>query len=141
MDSKLLKEGLQKILETFDDKDCPYENYYREVLTEAIKRQTDYSHSELNDGLCADNPVLNEDGSLHQWTLKVEGEPYRCKCGCNVFHKPDKEKLKGQCCHKTPQQEIRMESWTLEVWITVSALLGLLVGSIITLVLCWQQWK
>lgn len=25
------------------------------------------------------------------FTLKVAGKPFRCSCGCNVFHKPEKE--------------------------------------------------
>jgi hypothetical protein len=34
-------------------------------------------------------PVRNADGSLHELTLKVAGKPFRCQCGCNVFHQPD----------------------------------------------------
>lgn len=44
-------------------------------------------------------PLRHEDGSLHQFTLKIEGRPYRCECGCNVFHKPDKEKLMVYQCN------------------------------------------
>ena len=34
-------------------------------------------------------PVTLADGSLHNFTVKVGGKPFRCSCGCNVFHKPD----------------------------------------------------
>ena len=40
-----------------------------------------------------EEPLLNEDGSLHQYILRIGGKPYRCECGCNVFHHPDKTKL------------------------------------------------
>ena len=46
-----------------------------------------------------DDPVLMADGDLHQWTLKIGGRNYRCKCGCNVFHKPDKGKLMVYRCN------------------------------------------
>jgi hypothetical protein len=38
-------------------------------------------------------PVRLPDGSLHQFMLKEAGKPYRCECGCNVFHKPDDQRL------------------------------------------------
>jgi hypothetical protein len=34
-------------------------------------------------------PLRHPGGSLHQFTLKDMGNPFRCECGCNVFHKPD----------------------------------------------------
>jgi hypothetical protein len=36
------------------------------------------------------NPVCNLDGNLMPFITKVDGKPFRCDCGCNVFHKPDK---------------------------------------------------
>jgi hypothetical protein len=55
MDKKLLTEGLQRILETFDDEDCPHEQYYRGILNEAIQGLDAGSHSKLNDGFyCED---------------------------------------------------------------------------------------
>ena len=39
------------------------------------------------------NAVKLPDGSLHQFTLRVGGKAFRCACGCNVFHKPNKENL------------------------------------------------
>jgi hypothetical protein len=36
-------------------------------------------------------PLLHEDGTLHQFMPKVNGVTFRCECGCNVFHKPDKD--------------------------------------------------
>jgi len=44
-------------------------------------------------------PLLKEDGSLHQVMLKIAGKPYRCHCGCNVFHHPDKENLSLYECN------------------------------------------
>jgi hypothetical protein len=35
-------------------------------------------------------PVRNADGSLQQFMPKVGGRPFRCRCGVNVFHKPDR---------------------------------------------------
>lgn len=37
--------------------------------------------------------VRHSDGSLHNFTLKIRGKPYRCPCRCNVFHKPDRKYL------------------------------------------------
>lgn len=44
-------------------------------------------------------PVRLPDGSLENFTLKVAGKPFRCECGCNVFHKPDKAKLEWYKCN------------------------------------------
>lgn len=44
-------------------------------------------------------PVKHEDGSLHEFTLKIAGEPYRCDCWCNVFHKPDRARLNVYECN------------------------------------------
>ena len=33
--------------------------------------------------------LMREDGTLYQTMLKVGGESFRCRCGCNVFHHPD----------------------------------------------------
>jgi len=38
-------------------------------------------------------PVTNPDGSLKNFFLHVGEKSYRCDCGCNVFHKPDKKWL------------------------------------------------
>lgn len=35
------------------------------------------------------HPVLDKEGKLENFILKVAGERFRCSCGCNVFHKPD----------------------------------------------------
>lgn len=43
-------------------------------------------------------PLLHKDGSLHQFTLNVNGKSFQCGCGCNVFHKPDETRpLLYQC--------------------------------------------
>ena len=92
---------LDKIKDCFSCDDDPHEVYSRAALTEAINLlgKEPVATDLCSDGLCADNPVLNEDGSLHQFTLNIEGKPYRCKCGCNVFHKPNKEKLMVYQCN------------------------------------------
>ena len=38
-------------------------------------------------------PVLNENGRPKEFIVKIGGIMFSCKCGCNVFHKPDKDKL------------------------------------------------
>lgn len=41
-----------------------------------------------------EEPVLREDGRLHEFVLPGrDGHYFRCGCGCNVFHKPDKTQL------------------------------------------------
>ena len=33
--------------------------------------------------------LRHPDGSLWQFMPRVNGVPFRCKCGANVLHKPD----------------------------------------------------
>lgn len=44
-------------------------------------------------------PVKLPDGSVQNFTLKLEGKPYRCSCLCNVFHKPDDTNLSIYKCN------------------------------------------
>ncbi len=44
-------------------------------------------------------PRTNPDGTLHQSTLKVAGERFRCSCGCNVFHQPNDKDLSRYACN------------------------------------------
>lgn len=44
-------------------------------------------------------PLRRPDGSLHEFLLKSEGKSFRCSCGCNVFHKPDRTKLNIYQCN------------------------------------------
>ena len=37
--------------------------------------------------------VTHDDGTLHNFTIRVDGTRHRCACGCNVFHKPDRKNL------------------------------------------------
>ena len=37
-----------------------------------------------------ENAVKLENGELENFVMKVAGKPFRCDCGCNVFHKPDR---------------------------------------------------
>ena len=43
--------------------------------------------------------LKREDGTLWQFTLKVAGKPFYCRCGCNVFHKPDIGNLDKYRCN------------------------------------------
>ncbi len=36
-------------------------------------------------------PVRNADGSIENFMPRVGGKAFRCECGCNVFHKPDRK--------------------------------------------------
>lgn len=49
-------------------------------------------------------PLRNEDGSLHQKTLRIGGKSHRCSCGCNVFHHPDASRLDLYECNGCGQQ-------------------------------------
>lgn len=45
-------------------------------------------------------PVRMEDGSVENFTVrKTNGTLYRCSCGANVFHKPDRENLDIYRCN------------------------------------------
>lgn len=44
------------------------------------------------------------DGSLENFMLRIGGKPYRCECGCNVFHKPDNKRLDLYECNGCEQR-------------------------------------
>lgn len=44
-------------------------------------------------------PLMGDDGKLECCTLKIAGKPYRCHCGANVFHHPDKSQLSLYECN------------------------------------------
>ena len=48
--------------------------------------------------------VRTEDGKLENFVLRIAGTPYRCPCRCNVFHKPDRERLDVYECNGCGQQ-------------------------------------
>ena len=48
-------------------------------------------------------PLLQPDGTLHQFTLHIAGKAYRCTCKCNVFHKPDRMNLDLYECNPCGQ--------------------------------------
>lgn len=60
------------------------------------------NHLALNDK--APQPVRNADGSLENFLLRIAGQPYRCQCRCNVFHKPDRENLELYECNSCGEQ-------------------------------------
>lgn len=43
--------------------------------------------------------VLDEEGDVKSFTIKVEGSQFRCRCGANCFHKPDRENLDLYRCN------------------------------------------
>lgn len=43
--------------------------------------------------------VLDENGDVKTFTLKVEGRHFHCRCGANCFHKPDRENLEVYRCN------------------------------------------
>jgi hypothetical protein len=44
-------------------------------------------------------PVRDADGNMKQSMLKVDGKPFRCRCGCNVFHQPDDTQPEIYACN------------------------------------------
>lgn len=69
----------------------------QQIVMDALLKQN--SPEAIMKRIRLNGPLLQEDGSLHQFTLKIEGQPYRCNCGCNVFHKPDQENLNIYKCN------------------------------------------
>jgi len=49
-------------------------------------------------------PVQTADGAIENFILRIGGRPYRCQCGCNVFHKPDRSHLDLYECNACKQQ-------------------------------------
>lgn len=43
--------------------------------------------------------VLNNDGDVESFTIKVKGKSFYCVCKANVFHKPDKTNLNLYKCN------------------------------------------
>ena len=69
----------------------------QQVVMDALLKQN--SPEAIMRRIRLNGPLLKEDGSLHQSTLKLNGVSYRCHCGCNVFHHPDKESLNLYECN------------------------------------------
>lgn len=59
---------------------------YKTLLSKSLKFILEYHPDLLNE------PVL-KDGKLENFMPKVNWEFFRCECGCNVFHKPNKLNL------------------------------------------------
>lgn len=36
------------------------------------------------------NAVLDKNGKLENFLISIAGKNFKCSCGCNCFHKPDK---------------------------------------------------
>lgn len=74
------RERVQAYLESLSDKEL-------EVVLRAFH---DARTSEVSSVQTGPHPVM-KDGKLLNFMLRFKGmdRSYRCKCGCNVFHKPD----------------------------------------------------
>lgn len=46
-----------------------------------------------------ENAVRTPDGKVQSFILTVDGKPFRCHCGANCFHKPDKNDLELYACN------------------------------------------
>jgi hypothetical protein len=57
-------------------------------LDEILRGFANLRTSEVSSVQPEGTPVM-KDGKLENFMLKIGGKSYRCKCGCNVFHKPD----------------------------------------------------
>lgn len=45
-------------------------------------------------------PKLNQHGEIENFTVRITGEKlFRCRCGCNVFHKPDNTRPEYYQCN------------------------------------------
>lgn len=51
-------------------------------------------------------PRRHEDGSLYQTMIKLQGKSFRCGCGCNVFHFPDKDNSDRYECNACGAQYV-----------------------------------
>lgn len=59
------------------------------------------------EGVTRDGLLRHPDGSLWQFMPKVNRQPFRCKCGCNVFHKMESDENVFICnaCETSYQSE------------------------------------
>lgn len=48
-------------------------------------------------------PVM-KNGKMEEFIVRVAGKPFRCNCGCNVFHKPDDTDLELYQCNACGEQ-------------------------------------
>jgi len=51
------------------------------------------------DFLKDEGPVTTSDGKIENFVQMVGGKSFRCECGANVFHKPDKADLMLYKCN------------------------------------------
>ena len=49
-------------------------------------------------------PVRTADGRIENFTVRIAGKSYRCTCGANVFHKPDRTEPELYECNGCGQQ-------------------------------------
>lgn len=40
-----------------------------------------------------ENAVKLPNGDVENFTIRLDGKKYHCHCGCNCFHKPEKNRL------------------------------------------------
>lgn len=76
-----------------------------------------YTNSQLRDPWIGGEdkipqPLREEDGSLKQFMFRnyqLSGRSFYCECGCNVFHRPDRENLdlyKCNCCWREYEADV-----------------------------------
>lgn len=84
----------------------PWRDELERLRAELERLQVALSAQNSDQPLLTDKqiPVLNDDGTLHNFTLKIGGKLYCCKCGCNVFHKPDRNNLDMYQCNGCESQ-------------------------------------
>lgn len=49
-------------------------------------------------------PAVMKDGKTEQFVVKINGEHFKCPCGCNVFQKPDDTKMNIYQCNSCGTQ-------------------------------------
>ena len=74
----------------------------RKAVEELIAVRETPSEQTPDDKFC--NAVCNDDGTLRNFTLRIDGKSFRCECGCNVFHKPDRNNVNLYKCNGCGQE-------------------------------------
>lgn len=74
----------------------------RKAVEELIAVSETLSEQTADHKFC--NAVCNDDGTLRNFTLRIDGKIFRCECGCNVFHKPDRNDVNLYKCNGCGQE-------------------------------------
>lgn len=76
-----------------------YRFAYLERFTEPLYRRSQFEAVMAEEKLRM-QPLRNVDGGLRLFFKQVDGKSFYCKCGCNIFHKPDVSNLELYKCNK-----------------------------------------